>query len=81
MLGPGKQLRGICARTKPYAQKKDLVWFAHNEDRPLGAFASIWTEFWGDRSTLERSNTCKLTISAKDLERGMGHRYTAAQAD
>jgi putative SOS response-associated peptidase YedK len=31
--------------------KKDVVWFALNEDRPLFAFAGIWTEFKGDRGT------------------------------
>ena len=31
--------------------KKDVVWFALNEGRPLFAFASIWTEFNGDRGT------------------------------
>jgi putative SOS response-associated peptidase YedK len=25
--------------------KKDVVWFALNEDRPLFAFAGIWTEY------------------------------------
>src|ERR1700686_1661073 len=32
-------------------KKKDVVWFALNEDRPLFAFAGIWTEFRGDRGT------------------------------
>ena len=32
-------------------KKKDVVWFALNEDRPLFAFAGIWTEFKGDRGT------------------------------
>jgi putative SOS response-associated peptidase YedK len=27
------------------------VWLASNEDRPLFAFAGIWTEFRGDRGT------------------------------
>jgi len=27
------------------------VWFARDEDRPLFAFAGIWTEFKGDRGT------------------------------
>ena len=31
--------------------KKDVVWFALNEDRPLFAFAGIWSEFKGDRGT------------------------------
>jgi putative SOS response-associated peptidase YedK len=35
----------------PTTGKKDVVWFALNEDRPLFAFAGIWTEFKGDRGT------------------------------
>ena len=35
----------------PATGKKDVVWFALNEDRPLFAFAGIWTEFKGDRGT------------------------------
>jgi putative SOS response-associated peptidase YedK len=31
--------------------KKDVVWFGLNEDRPLFAFAGIWTEFRDDRGT------------------------------
>jgi putative SOS response-associated peptidase YedK len=31
-------------------KKKDVVWFALNEDRPLAAFAGIWTEY-RDRGT------------------------------
>src|SRR6202048_3535602 len=35
----------------PLTKKKDVVWFALNDDRPLFAFAGIWTEFRGDRGT------------------------------
>ncbi|MGY4286762.1 hypothetical protein ACVWXO_005982 [Bradyrhizobium sp. LM2.7] len=28
-----------------------MVWFALNEDRPLFAFVSIWSELKGDRDT------------------------------
>jgi putative SOS response-associated peptidase YedK len=35
----------------PETGKKDVVWFAINEDRPLFAFAGIWTEFKGDGGT------------------------------
>ena len=35
----------------PQTGKKDVVWFALNDDRPLFAFAGIWTEFRGDRGT------------------------------
>jgi putative SOS response-associated peptidase YedK len=36
---------------EPNPKKKDVVWFALNDDRPLCAFAGIWTEFKGDRGT------------------------------
>jgi putative SOS response-associated peptidase YedK len=35
----------------PETKKKDVVWFALNDDRPLAAFAGIWTEFKDDRGT------------------------------
>jgi putative SOS response-associated peptidase YedK len=35
----------------PETKKKDVVWFALNEDRPLFAFAGIWTDFKRDRGT------------------------------
>jgi hypothetical protein len=43
-----QQLRRICAGAEPGIKKKDVVWFALNDDRPLCAFAGIWTEFKGD---------------------------------
>jgi putative SOS response-associated peptidase YedK len=35
----------------PETGKKDVVWFALDDDRPLAAFAGIWTTFYGDRGT------------------------------
>ena len=35
----------------PETKKKDVVWFALNDNRPLTAFAGIWTTFDGDRGT------------------------------
>jgi putative SOS response-associated peptidase YedK len=35
----------------PETKKKDIVWFALNDDRPLAAFGGIWTEFKGGRGT------------------------------
>jgi putative SOS response-associated peptidase YedK len=35
----------------PETKKKDVVWFAFNENQPLFAFAGIWTTFNGDRGT------------------------------
>jgi putative SOS response-associated peptidase YedK len=51
MPRPGQQLRRVCAGAEPETKKKDVVWFAINEDRPLFAFAGIWNEFKGDRGT------------------------------
>ena len=51
VLGPGQQLRRVRAGAEPGDQEKDVVWFALNEDRPLFAFAGIWTTFNGDRGT------------------------------
>ena len=39
-----------CCRERQQ-RKKDVVWFALNDDRPPFAFAGIWTEFKGDRGT------------------------------
>src|SRR3981189_722481 len=38
----------------PETKKKDVIWFALNEDRPLCASAGIWTEFKGERGTKSR---------------------------
>jgi len=35
----------------PETKKKDVVWIALNDDRPLFAFGGLWTEFKGDRGT------------------------------
>src|ERR1700722_3949921 len=35
----------------PATGKKDVVWFALDDARPLFAFAGIWTEYRGDRGT------------------------------
>jgi putative SOS response-associated peptidase YedK len=35
----------------PATGQKDVVWFGLNDDRPLFAFAGIWTEFKGERGT------------------------------
>ena len=32
-------------------KKKDVVWFALNDDRPLFSFAGIWTVYKADRGT------------------------------
>jgi putative SOS response-associated peptidase YedK len=55
-LVPANSFAEYAPEPNPETKKKDAVWFALNEDRPLFAFAGIWTTFNGDRCmpTLER---------------------------
>ena len=48
-----EQLHRICCRPEPNGNQGEgrVVWFPLNEDRPLFAFAGIWTTFNGDRGT------------------------------
>ncbi len=50
-LVPANSFAEYAPEPNPQTKKKDVVWFAINEDRPLFAFAGIWTEFKGDRGT------------------------------
>ena len=49
--GPGQQLAEYAPEQNPETKKKDVVWFALSEDRPLFAFAGTWTTYNGDRGT------------------------------
>jgi putative SOS response-associated peptidase YedK len=55
----------------PETKRKDVVWFALNDDRPPTAFAGIWTTFNGDRGTKSKPVPglhqvyCFLTTSRK----------------
>ena len=44
-LVPFNSFAEYAPEPNPATKKKDIVWFALNEDRPLFAFAGIWTEF------------------------------------
>ena len=48
-LVPVNSFAEYAPEANPETKKKDIVWFALNEDRPLVAFGGIWTEFKGDR--------------------------------
>jgi putative SOS response-associated peptidase YedK len=50
-LVPFNSFAEYAPEPNPETKKKDVVWFALNDDRPLTAFAGIWTEFEGDRGT------------------------------
>jgi len=47
MGGPPK----YAPEPNPDTKKKDVVWFALDDNRPLFSFAGIWTTFNGDRGT------------------------------
>jgi putative SOS response-associated peptidase YedK len=51
LFGPGHSFAEYAPEPNPVTKKKDVVWFAINEDRPLFAFGGIWTTFKGDRDT------------------------------
>jgi putative SOS response-associated peptidase YedK len=56
-LVPANSFAEYAPEPNPETKKKDVVWwFALNEDRPLFAFARIWTTFNGDRGT--KSKPC-----------------------
>jgi putative SOS response-associated peptidase YedK len=44
-LVPANSFAEYAPETNPDTKKKDVVWFALIEERPLFAFAGIWTEF------------------------------------
>jgi len=50
-LVPANSFAEYAPEPNPETKKKDVVWFALSEDRPLFAFAGIWTTFNGDRGT------------------------------
>jgi putative SOS response-associated peptidase YedK len=50
-LVPFNSFAEYAPEPNPETKKKDVVWFALNDDRPLAAFAGIWTDFKGERGT------------------------------
>ena len=50
-LVPFNSFAEYAPEPNPETKKKDVVWFAHGDDRPLSTFAGIWTTFNGDRGT------------------------------
>jgi putative SOS response-associated peptidase YedK len=48
---PANSFSEYAPEANPVTKKKDVVWFTLNEERPLFAFAGIWTEFRGDQGT------------------------------
>jgi hypothetical protein len=52
-LVPANSFAEYAPEPNPETKKKDVVWLALNDDRPLFAFAGIWTTFNGNRGTKE----------------------------
>ena len=50
-LVPANSFAEYAPEPNPETGKKDVVWFAPNDDRPLFALGGLWTEFKGDRGT------------------------------
>ncbi|GLH77030.1 DUF159 family protein [Bradyrhizobium sp. SSBR45G] len=50
-LVPVSSFSEYAPEPNPVTKKKDVVWFALDDSRPLFAFAGIWTEFKGERGT------------------------------
>jgi putative SOS response-associated peptidase YedK len=50
-LVPANSFAEYAPETNPETKKKDVIWFALNEDRPLLAFGGIRTTFNGNRGT------------------------------
>lgn len=48
-LVPASSFSEYAPEPNPATGKKDIVWFALNDERPLFAFAGLWTQFQGDR--------------------------------
>lgn len=51
MPRPANSFAEYATEPNSETKKKDVVWFALNDDRPLFAFAGICTTFNGDRGT------------------------------
>jgi putative SOS response-associated peptidase YedK len=51
---PGNTFAEYAPEPNPETKKKGVIWFALNEDRPLFAFAGIWTTFTGSVDKFNR---------------------------
>jgi putative SOS response-associated peptidase YedK len=52
-LVPFNSFAEYAPEPNPETKKKDVVWFAHGDDRPLSSFAGIWTMFKRPRHEVE----------------------------
>ena len=63
-LVPANSFAEYAPEPNPETKKKDVVWFALNEDRPLFAFGGLWTEFKDDRGTKSKRFRDRTTSTA-----------------
>jgi hypothetical protein len=54
-LVPANSFAEYAPEPNPETKKKDVIWFALDNSRPLFCFAGIWTEFKGDRQDNDRA--------------------------
>jgi hypothetical protein len=59
-LVPVNSFAEYAPEPNPATGKKDVVWFALNDERPLFAFGGFWTEFKGDRGTAESGDIARV---------------------
>ena len=58
-LVPFNSFAEYAPEVNPETRKKDVVWFALDEERPLTSFAGIWTTFNGARGTKLAPSPCE----------------------
>jgi putative SOS response-associated peptidase YedK len=79
-LVPANSFAEYAPEPNPETKKKDVVWFALNDDRPLAAFAGMWTEFraieapnrspsWGLTTYLASSQRRRMPLSSRSTPR------------
>ena len=74
-LVPANSFAEYAPEPNPESKKKDVVWFALADERPLFAFAGMWTTFNGDRGT--KSKPVHLIKSTRISDDGSNHRTRA----
>src|SRR3979490_940431 len=62
-LVPANSFAEYAPEPNPETKKKDVVWFALNDDRPLFAFAGIWTTVNVDAGTNEKPRRGPITAN------------------
>jgi hypothetical protein len=80
-LVPFNSFAEYAPEASPETKKKDIVWFAHGDDRPLSSFAGIWTEFKGDRGTKSKPIGAASSVRLPDDVARCSRRADPPQSD